>query len=95
MPTFYRMLYAMPFINNVEVRLYYLTKSMTDSQAYKIITFGTNFNHRIGKHFGILFGIIGVELIIYPLSIWFERWRLDRGMIKAQREKRENGKSDE
>jgi hypothetical protein len=63
----------------------------TDFQAYKIITFGTNFNHRLGKHFGILFGIVGVELIVYPLAIWFERWRLDKGMIKAEREKRERG----
>jgi hypothetical protein len=81
MPTFYRFLYWMPFINNVE--------------AYKIITFGTNFNHRLGKHFGILFGIIGVELIVYPLCIWFERWRGDRGMIKAKREKRERGEGED
>jgi len=91
MPTLYRMLYWMPFINNVEVSRFPAMRSMTDEQAYKIITFGTNFNHVIGKHFGILFGVIGVELIIYPLSIWFERWRLDRGMIKGQREKREKG----
>ena len=91
MPTLYRMLYWMPFINNVEVSSFGSMPRATDHQAYKIITFGTNFNHVIGKHFGILFGVIGVELIIYPLSIWVERWRLDRGMIKAQREKREKG----
>lgn len=60
-------------------------------QGYKIIAFGTNWNHRLGKHFGILFGVIGVELIIYPLCIWFERWRLDRSLNKAEREKRERG----
>jgi hypothetical protein len=32
-----------------------------------------------------------VELIVYPLCIWFERWKLDRGMIKAKREKEERG----
>jgi hypothetical protein len=63
------------------------------TQAYKIITFGTNSNSVIGKHFGILFGVIGVELIIYPLCLWFERWRLDKGLIKAQREKREGDES--
>jgi len=91
MPTLYRMLYWMPFINNVEVSRFPVMRNMADHQAYKIITFGTNFNHVIGKHFGILFGVIGVELIIYPISIWFERWRLDRGMIKAKREKSEKG----
>ena len=85
------MLYWMPFINNVEVSRFPVMRNMADHQAYKIITFGTNFNHVIGKHFGILFGVIGVELIIYPISIWFERWRLDRGMIKAKREKSEKG----
>lgn len=30
-----------------------------------------------------------MELIIFPLSIWFERWKLDKGLKKAEREKRE------
>ncbi|WVF67907.1 hypothetical protein IAT40_002669 [Kwoniella sp. CBS 6097] len=73
MPNFYRFLRWMPFVHNVE--------------AYKIIAFGTDLQHRIGLHFGILFAVIGVELICLPLALFFERWSSDRSARKEQEQK--------
>ncbi|KAK8850591.1 hypothetical protein IAR55_004510 [Kwoniella newhampshirensis] len=86
MPTFYRFLRWTPFYHNVE--------------AYKIIAFGTDLQHRLGLHFGALFALIGVELIGLPLAIAFERWTMDRDqkkqmMAKKEEEEREKGRSDE
>ncbi|KAL7423027.1 hypothetical protein Q5752_002326 [Cryptotrichosporon argae] len=64
MNRFYRLLRAMPFYHNIE--------------GYKIICYGTNWNHRLGLHFGVLLAIIGVELVCFPLSLLFERWNSDR-----------------
>jgi uncharacterized membrane protein YedE/YeeE len=60
-----------------------------DIQGFKIIAFGTNSKHVLAKHFGILLGLIGVEMIIFPLTVWFERWKLDRGLNREKREKKD------
>ncbi|WVQ95470.1 hypothetical protein IAU59_002567 [Kwoniella sp. CBS 9459] len=80
MPNFYRFLRWMPFLHNVE--------------AYKIIAFGTDLQHRLGLHFGILFAVVGVELICLPLALFFERWSSDKSAKKAQEQKvaEENGR---
>ncbi|OCF36034.1 hypothetical protein I316_02530 [Kwoniella heveanensis BCC8398] len=56
-------------------------------QAYKIIAFGTDLQHRLGLHFGIIFAVIGVELIFLPLALFFERWSSDRSARKQQEQK--------
>ena len=56
-------------------------------QAYKIIAFGTDTLSQLGYHFGILFALIGVEIIGFTLSQIFERWKLDRGKLRAKRAK--------
>ena len=105
MPSFYKFLYWAPFIHNVEVRPgpSPLSSSLTPAdlfffhfQAYKIIAFGTDLTHRIGYHFGIIFALIGVEVIGFPLSVFFERWKLDRGKMRAKaKEEEEKGKDRE
>ncbi|WWC65254.1 uncharacterized protein I303_107871 [Kwoniella dejecticola CBS 10117] len=83
MPNFYRFLRWMPFVHNVE--------------AYKIISFGTDLQHRLGLHFGIIFAVIGVELICFPLALLFERWSSDISQRKQmeQKQKEENEKKRE
>ncbi|WVW80760.1 hypothetical protein I302_102746 [Kwoniella bestiolae CBS 10118] len=80
MPNFYRFLRWMPFVHNVE--------------AYKIIAYGTNLQHRLGLHFGILFAVIGVELICFPLALLFERWKSDRDQRKQIDEKKKMEESE-
>ncbi|WWC72650.1 uncharacterized protein I206_106614 [Kwoniella pini CBS 10737] len=75
MPNFYRFLRWMPFVHNVE--------------AYKIIAFGTNLQHRLGLHFGIIFAVIGVELICFPLALLFERWNSDKSQRKQIEQKKQ------
>ncbi|KAK4689248.1 hypothetical protein P7C73_g850, partial [Tremellales sp. Uapishka_1] len=75
MPDFYHFFRWFPFVQNV--------------QAYKIITFGTDLTHRLGLHFGVLFAIMAVEFVCFPLAITFERWKLDSGKLKEMREKEE------
>lgn len=70
---FYQWLQWAIFKNNVE--------------AYKIIVFGTNFRHVVAKHFGIILGVVGVEVIGLTLAILFERWKQDRDGKRAQIEK--------
>ncbi|OCF78731.1 hypothetical protein I204_00675 [Kwoniella mangroviensis CBS 8886] len=74
MPNFYRFLRWMPFVHNVE--------------AYKIIAYGTDLQHRLGLHFGIIFAVIGVELICFPLALFFERWKSDRDQRKQVEQKK-------
>ncbi|WVQ63400.1 uncharacterized protein L199_001553 [Kwoniella botswanensis] len=74
MPNFYRFLRWMPFVHNVE--------------AYKIIAYGTDLQHRLGLHFGIIFAVIGVELICFPLALLFERWKSDRDQRKQVEQKK-------
>ncbi|WWC92395.1 uncharacterized protein L201_007352 [Kwoniella dendrophila CBS 6074] len=88
MPNFYRFLRWMPFLHNVE--------------AYKIIAFGTNLQHRLGLHFGVLFAVIGVELVCLPLALIFERWSTDKSkrqeieqQEKEKQEKKKNGENDQ
>ncbi|ORY31253.1 hypothetical protein BCR39DRAFT_527132 [Naematelia encephala] len=76
MPVFYRFLRWTPFINNI--------------MAYKIIAFGTDLTHRIGLHFGIIFGVIGVELIGFPAAVIYERWKTDKAKIQQLKQKAEN-----
>lgn len=73
MPKFYRFLRWGIFLNNVE--------------AFKIIAFGANYDHVLAKHFGILFGVVGVCLIGLTLAIFFERWRSDRDGRRQAAEK--------
>lgn len=75
LPGFYKFLRWTPFLHNVE--------------GFKIIAYGTNAVQRLGYHFGILFGLIGVELICFPLAMVFERWKNDKGQKKEMREKKE------
>ncbi|WWC98465.1 hypothetical protein V866_005356 [Kwoniella sp. B9012] len=74
MPNFYRFLRWMPFVHNVE--------------AYKITAYGTDLQHRLGLHFGIIFAVIGVELICFPLALLFERWKSDRDQRKQVEQKK-------
>jgi len=43
----------------------------------------------LGFHFGIIFALIGVELIFLPLSVIFERWHMDRTKTRGKVEKEE------
>jgi len=64
--------------------------------ASKIIFFNTAPAHRLGLHFGALFGAIGVHLICLPTAVWFERWRDERSAKKEQeKKKQENEKKGE
>ncbi|WVR08673.1 hypothetical protein IAU60_005731 [Kwoniella sp. DSM 27419] len=81
MPTFYHFLRWMPFVHNVE--------------AYKIIAYGTDLQHRLGLHFGVLFAIIGVELICLPLALLYERWSSDRSALREQEQKKKEDKEKE
>ncbi|WRT70773.1 uncharacterized protein IL334_007772 [Kwoniella shivajii] len=78
MPNFYRFLRWMPFVHNVE--------------GYKIIAFGTNLQHRLGLHFGVIFAVIGVELICFPLALIFERWSMDRSKMREIESKKKEEK---
>ena len=90
MPRFYRFLRWTPFLHNIEAgRLPCSQVAGAYLQGFKIIAYGTNLNHRLGYHFGILFALIGVELIFYPLALVFERWKQDR---RAKREQSEEEK---
>lgn len=78
LPRFYNFLKWTPFLHNVE--------------GYKIIAYGTNRVSRLGYHFGILFAVIGVELICFPLAMVYERWAADKGSKKKIREEKEQEK---
>jgi hypothetical protein len=90
---------SLVFIRNLSVRLRSVvsanlqrTRARTradHAQAFKIIAFGTNFAHRLGYHFGILFALIGVEFVCFPLAMVYERWSMDRSEKKGLREKKE------
>lgn len=67
---------------------------MHNVEGFKIIAFGTDFVHRLGYHFGIIFAVIGVECIGYPLAVFFERWKMDRGVKRAKAEKARKEKSE-
>lgn len=87
MPRFYRFLRWTPFLHNIEVSRQFGEPVGADEKGFKIIAYGTNLQHRLGKHFGIIFGLIGVELIGLPLAIFFERWSTDKTARKQQAEK--------
>jgi hypothetical protein len=46
----------------------------------------------LGLHYGVLFAVIGVELIGLPLAIFFERWKNDKsGMEQAEKKREKEG----
>lgn len=75
MDPFYKWFVIFPFFHHVA--------------ASKIIFFNVAPASRLGKHFGALFGAIGVHLICLPTAIWFERWKEEKDAKKQAKEKRE------